>query len=47
MDSYQSVWEFERIGISAPDIDKLLNHDYKFPLVKIDNLEKVLAELAS
>lgn len=45
IDSYQMAWEFKRIGISAPSINILLSHDYKFPLEKIDNFEEVISNL--
>lgn len=45
IDSYEMAWEFKRIGISEPNINILLSHDYKFPLEKIDNFEEVISEL--
>ncbi len=45
IDSYEIAWEFKRIGISEPNINILLSHDYKFPLEKIDNFGEVISEL--
>lgn len=38
---YKTTWKFKRIGIMEPNIDVLLSHDYKFPLVITEEFKKL------